>query len=975
LPSPLVGRERERSVLRDHFARARAGQGHLVLVGGEAGIGKTALAEEAYREAQEHGALVLVGRCYDLTETPPYGAWVDLLARYRPTEGTPPLPEAFTRRGTVGPVASQAVLFTQVLDFITALTDTHSLVLLLDDLHWADPASLDLLRFLARSLADLPIVILATYRSDELTRRHPLYQLLPTLVRDSGADRLDLHALDRAAIHALIALRYPLPDAEAERLAEYLHTRTEGNALFVGELLRALVEEGVLRRADGRWQVGDPAGIAVPRLLRQVIDGRVGRLDDAVQQLLAVAAVIGQEVSLALWATVAAVEEDAVLAAIEQGVEARLLVESAGADGARFAHALIREAVYAGIAPLQRRRLHRRVAEVLAATHAPDPDTVAYHFQRVGDARAEEWLIAAGERAQRAYARLTAAARFEAALGLLEARRADAGERGWLLLRLGLLLRFADRRKALVYLEGAEHLAAEAGDALLGASARFNAGNVLVYGGDLRRGTAVKMEAVAALDALPPIDAATRQRVAAMGIAADTRHHRGGLALSLAFSGDIRHAQRLAEGVAREMPAAPWPTLDGACAPDAHAALGLVYALQGQPTDAHAAWERSYAACRAIGDPGMLLWFMAGELWWTVLPYRADNPAARRRLMAEMAEARRRASTATTDLLRLHLGDIAVLTVDGAWKEALRLLEAMRAQPGCRLSAQDIASMWGPLVHAREGAEAVRPLIEAALPDGPETAWGDLWIMHVLAVMRLGTEVALDKSDLPGAEEWLVAHDRWLAWSGAVLGQAEGEALWAQYHRQAGDIVTADEHAERALAHASDPRQPLALIAAHRLLGELMTEADRFESATVHLDAALALATACAAPYERAVTLLALAELYAATRTQAEASAALEEVRAICESLGARPTLIRADNLAQRLAASNDAPPTHPAGLSPREVEVLRLVAQGLTNPQVAQEIFLSPRTVQQHLRSIYNKIGVSTRAAAARWAAEHSLA
>src|SRR5262249_14518849 len=159
---------------------------------------------------------------------------------------------------------------------------------------------------------------IATYRSDELTRRHLLYQLLPTLVRESGADRLDLHALDGVAIRTLIATRYPLPDAETNRLTTYLHARTEGNALFVGELLRTLVEEGVVRHADRGWQLGELAGVAVPVLLRQVIDGRVGRLDDEAQHLLAVAAVLGQEVPFALWAAVAEVDEDAVLSVVEQ---------------------------------------------------------------------------------------------------------------------------------------------------------------------------------------------------------------------------------------------------------------------------------------------------------------------------------------------------------------------------------------------------------------------------------------------------------------------------------------------------------------------------------------------------------------------------------------------------------------------------------------------------------------------------------
>ncbi len=241
-------------------------------------------------------------------------------------------------------------------------------------------------------------------------------------------------------------------------------------------------------------------------------------------------------------------------------------------------------------------------------------------------------------------------------------------------------------------------------------------------------------------------------------------------------------------------------------------------------------------------------------------------------------------------------------------------------------------------------------------------------------MMRLAAELLLDAADLAQAHEWLLAHDRWLAWSGAVLGQSEGQALWAQYHWHAGAIDKARAHAERALAHASDPRQPLALLAAHRLLGELDTETERYEDATRHLDDALTLADACHAPYERALTLLAMAALRAATGEVGQARTLLDEVRTVCEPLSAKPTLARVAALAERLAATPTAVPAYPAGLSAREVEVLRLVAQGLTNPQVARQLFLSPRTVEQHLRSVYNKLGVSSRAAASTFAVQHGL-
>ncbi len=266
----------------------------------------------------------------------------------------------------------------------------------------------------------------------------------------------------------------------------------------------------------------------------------------------------------------------------------------------------------------------------------------------------------------------------------------------------------------------------------------------------------------------------------------------------------------------------------------------------------------------------------------------------------------------------------------------------------------------------------------ATLPGGPDTPPGHAIHATVLQVQHLAALLALDAGDLPTARAWLDAHDHWLAWAGAVLGQVEGQLGWAAYHRAAGDASAAQRHAEAALAHATEPRQPLVLLAARRMLGELATEAGHPTEAAAHLDAALVLAEACAAPYERALTLLALAELRAATGERDELARLLGEARAILEPLEARPTLARADALAARLvAAPAVATPvsTLPFGLTAREVEVLRLVAQGLSDAQMAERLFLSPYTVKAHLRSIYNKLGVPSRTAAARLATEHGLA
>ncbi|HEX6737670.1 MAG TPA: AAA family ATPase, partial [Vicinamibacteria bacterium] len=856
-------------MLSKQLADALEGCGSLVLVGGEAGIGKTALAEALCREAAERGALALVGRCYDLSETPPYGPWLELFAGYPSGGNLPPLPPVFAARGVPGEVTSQGALFRQVHEFLAALVAQRPAVVLLDDLHWADPASLDLLRYLARYVATLRLLLLVTYRADELTRRHPLSQLLPLLVREAHAERLDLRPLAGDDIRALVGRRYHLPEPDEARLVGYLEQHAEGNPFYAGELLRTLEEERLLRPAPGGWQLGDLRSVPVPALLRQVIDGRLARLGEDAQRLLAIAAVIGQEVPLALWGAVGGVEEEALGDAIERAVEAHVLEETPDGLRARFVHALIREALYEGVLPSRRRTWHRRVAEALLAAPGPDPDAVAYHLRQAGDPRAAEWLIRAGGRAERAYAWLTAAERYEAALTLLEGDEARAGERAVILLRLAQLRRYADPRQGVAYLEEAERLAAEAGDAALAAAALFDQGHLRCLADDYSVGLAQLAAALPALEALPAAARARLPTPAILGVppAERDRYHRGVLVAQLAHAGRFAEARAASEWPGRRAPGRTSRELGG---------LAGMYAALGESERARQAFAAATEAQRAAGqhhEVGTMLWV---ELEAVVLPYLADQPAERRRLAAEAEAAWARGSGAQLGPPRALA--LPVLYLEGGWAEARQLaLAALEtARGGWRLFS---TSYLGPLARAQGDAALAWRCIHEAVPAGPATPPGEVLFYGALPAQRLAAALALDAGDLPTARVWLEMHDRWLAWSGTIVGLAEGALGWAAYHRAAGDLTAAREHAARALAHATEPRQPLALLAAHRMLGELDAALDRPAEAAVHLEQALALAGACAAPYERALTLLALAELRGAAGERAEARALLDEVR------------------------------------------------------------------------------------------------
>ncbi|HEY7907901.1 MAG TPA: AAA family ATPase [Thermomicrobiales bacterium] len=895
----LAGREKELALLRDKLAAAKEGKGGLVLIGGEAGIGKTTLAEAALHEAARTGFVMLEGHCFDLAETPPYGPWIDLFAHYVPSPAAPPLPEPFARRGTFGVVSSQMALFIAVEDFLSALAARQSVVLLLDDLHWSDPASLDLLRFLVRSVTTRRLLILVTYRSDELTRRHPLYTLLPQLARETGTDRFDLGRLDDDAVRTIARERYDLPDDDLARLVTYLQGRAEGNALFIGELLRALEEGGTLERREDGWRLGELAPTTVPQLLRQVIGGRVARLDEGAQEALGAAAVIGQEVPFAVWAVVAAVDEDDLAGITEHAATARLMEETAEGTGGRFLHALVREALYEGLLPSRRRRLHRAAGEALAALPDPDADAVAHHFRIIGDARAAAWLARAGERARAAHAYATAVERMQEAIALLD-KPEDAAMAASLCVQISYLLGLSDREQAIRYAEEAIKRAEEADDPVLAGVARCRLGLALMHDQDFARGIVELRQAVAELEALPPVawqrTATPRWFIAAMdGDRASVTDVRTSLAFPLAIVGAFGEALALIGG-----------TLDiddawlATANEDKLATLCIIGEYLGRPDVAKRAFAEFGRLAGAKED-----WYTLGSQAFhffvrTVLTHHADDLAYREGVARAMEAAWGRAQALhAVAPFPVRAVCFPLDFIAGAWEAAQTYAPMVESLSGP--FGHTAAMTLGAIARAQGRPEGAWRYVRQWLPEGAATEPGAHPLIYGLALLSLGGLLALDAGDLDGAREWAEASDRWLAWSGAVRGQSEGQALWAQYYRQSGDTDQARVHAERALAHATEPRQPLALLAAHRLLGELDTDAGRYDDAETHLQSSLALADACASPYERALTLLAVAELKAATGDRDAATLLLNEIQAICTPLGAKPALARAAALTARL--------------------------------------------------------------------------
>ncbi len=463
----FVGRERELTQLDAVLKEAVGGRGRLLLIAGEPGIGKTRLAESVAAKAAGRGAKVIWGRCWEGEGAPAFWPWVQVLrACLRLGDGrtlagrlgpgapyvaqvVPEVRELLPDLPAAPPLDSEQArfrLYDACATFLTTTAAEQPLLLVLDDLHWADKSSLLLLQFLVREIANARLLLLGTYRDVEVLRGHPLGDVLPRLRRERTVERILLRGLPEAEVHAMLVA---LGGGEVpEDFARTLSRETAGNPFFIKEILRHLLDEGVAHREGDRWvRRVDPDEIHLPESVREVIGRRLARLGDACTKLLTLSAVIGQEFGLDVLQRVSELEEERILDILEEAVPARVIEELPRAIARyRFCHTLIRETLYGELRNLERIRLHRRVAEVLEGLYARNPEPhlteLAHHFLEGlpgGDVdKAVAYATRAGDRASEQLAYAEAAILYERALQALELREPpDERARAELLVKVG----------------------------------------------------------------------------------------------------------------------------------------------------------------------------------------------------------------------------------------------------------------------------------------------------------------------------------------------------------------------------------------------------------------------------------------------------------------------------------------------------------------------------------------------------------
>jgi tetratricopeptide (TPR) repeat protein/transcriptional regulator with XRE-family HTH domain len=484
LPSgPLVGREPELGRLVGALDEMANGHGCLVLLAGEPGVGKTRLAQELMQLAEGRGFLVLTGRCYEQYASLPFFPFVEALTTAM-AAASPALrlevPRRFSYMGAFLPDLFERPLMREGEDvrlriwhavggFLAALAAETPVALLLDDLHWADSASLELLLHLARRAAGDRVLLAGTYRDVEVNRQHPLEAALGELVRERLVEEVSLRGLSPAGTAALIGAHLGFEKVSLE-LCDLLHARTEGNPFFVEEVLKALVERDAVSPSAEAWDRKAIGAIDVPRSIRSVVGRRVGRLAPEAQEMLVVASVLGQEWDLDLLLGAAEMDQESILRYVEAALKAKLLEERRVGRRERyaFAHALIGQALYEEAPRFRLRKLHLRAGEALERAHAERPEAwaeLARHFLAAGEeGRATRYALLAADHAASLYAHAEAVQHYEAALAL-QAEAGDVAGAAQVRARLGMVLRTIGRYStALAVLDQAAETYSATGD-------------------------------------------------------------------------------------------------------------------------------------------------------------------------------------------------------------------------------------------------------------------------------------------------------------------------------------------------------------------------------------------------------------------------------------------------------------------------------------------------------------------------------
>ena len=998
LPAPagrsrnaFVGRHREMAELRVALEDTLAGQGRMVMLVGEPGIGKTRTAQELASYAEHQGVQVFWGRCYEAEGTPPYWSWVQAMRAYVQQAAAEQLSAEMGRgaadiaeivpeirgklpdletRPALEPEEARFRLFDSITTFLKNVAQSQPLMLVLDDLHWADRSSLLLLEFLARELGVSRLLLVGCYRDTELSRQHPLAETLAQLSREPVFRRQVLRGLGQDELGQFIVATTGVQ--LSQELTGTLYAHTEGNPFFMTEVIRLLSESGELTAEH----IGTPEGLRIPEGVREVIGQRLNRLSEQCNEVLTTASIIGREFDFRLLSILSGVmSEDQLLQAVDEAVSFHLIEDMPGQmDRYQFSHALIQQTLSEEVTTSRTVRLHARIAEALEELYGDGAEAhsaeLAHHFAEAqtstGPAKLVHYSLLAGDRALATYAYEDALAHFERGLvarDITLSGTAVASDEEAAALLFGLA-----RSQSSTFFRH------QVGEAFATLSRAFEyyieAGNVAL--------------AVAAAEfeiAAPPylIPGVAELMARALSLVPADSHEAGRLlsrygAILGAAEGDYEGAQQAlgrAISIARREGDSPLEAQT----------LAFAAVVSG----VHLRWQESVdnglrAIELATGDENPVSDYLSH--WWTAvgLLQMGDLDAARPHALVLLDLAERGSATRQ----RASNGFVVITCLsclEGDWKAGReysdRGLEVSPLNPQLLFPRVLLEHETG---ESAQGEVYLGRLLEAMRRAGPERS-----IASVRASMAITTVARItgfpDRLDIAEAAAEAVLSEQSAA-PGSTIHAKAGLALLAV---RKGEQSAAEEH----YAYLQGQRGTMiwTVSSVDRLLGLLSQTMGDMGQAADHFEDALAfcrkagyrpeLAWSCC-DYADCLLVGGHGPSTGSGRTdggdRAKAILLLDESLAIATELGMRPLVERVNERLERVQALPDAAPAYPGGLTGREVEVLRLIAGGKTNLEIAEELVIAEGTARRHVANIYEKIGAANRAEATGYAFQKGL-
>jgi DNA-binding CsgD family transcriptional regulator/predicted negative regulator of RcsB-dependent stress response len=993
----LIGRTPMLTNLHSLIDQVRGGQGQVVLLCGEAGIGKSRLVTESKTYAATQGFLLLQGQCFPTDRSCPYAPLLDLLRSHLATSSREqmdtemgslasvlsplfpdlfPLPSDLPSLPPLDPEQEKRRLFAALAHLFLGQATKQPALLIVEDLHWSDETSLECLHYLARRCTASPLLVLLTYRSDEV---HPsLSHFLAHLDRERLAQEFVLAPLTRsdtsAMLHAIFDLRrsvFIIPSLVQGDLLDVMYTLTEGNPFFIEELLKSLIETGDIFYDQGRWKRRELRELHIPRSVQDAVQLRTAHLSEPARQVLNLVAVTGRHFDFALLQELTQHDEAQLLPLIKELIAAQLVVEESAQQFA-FRHALTREAIYAELLARERKVLHGTIAETLERLYTAAYDAhvaeLAYHFYEADTwTKALEYAHHAGEKAQGLYSSRAAIEHFTRALdaahhlgrpaspqvyhargqayetlgdfeharrdyeqALDAAHTAQDGVAEWQsLIDLGSLWAARDyTQTSAFYLRAFEH-AREMDQPLMLARSLNRVGNWHMNVGEPLEALQCHQEALAIFQQLHD-PRGIAETLDLLGVASLLS---GDLMQSAVYNQqaivllrELDERQRLISSLMTLMLCGGHYQNDTAVP----AALGFAELLQHGEMALKIAGEigsRSDEAYALI-HIGMFLG-PRGEY------ARALEVAQRGLAIAEEIEHRQWMTAGHRTLGALYLDLLALSEARQHLEQALALAQEI----GSRFWAR-IASGFLALVSlAQHDVTRAESLLNSALgPDDPAQTVGQRLVWYAraeLALARNDPQLALHITDQLLASAANMSEERVIP----RLWKLRGEALVALHREaEAEKMLRAAQDA----AHAQGLQPWLWRIAID--LGKLYQAELRDE------EAALAFATAQEL----------IEELAASIPDPPLRDHFLHQASALIP--GQEP-------LSPRRAAKKAF-----GGLTEREREVAALIAQGKASREIAEILVVNTRTIEKHVENVLSKLGFTSRAQIAVWASEKGL-